>query len=335
MQARSRAVILLVAVAMLAPRMVLAQSGTLSGVVRTEDGAPIQNALVVLDPEGERRTADTDEQGRFRFDRVAVGEHDLRVVRLGYRPDDRRVRVETGGLEITIVLQRLPTALDTLRVVARETGVFGMVVEQETFNPIANAAVTVMRTSARARTGPNGQFTLFGLEPGSYVVWASASGRLPTTISVVVPKDSAVELLLSLIPLSAPGARRLAQPLADFEVRTRTASRTSSALVPRQEVVAHGNNLGLALRYAPSFLRAGLRFDEAACLYVNGEPRPGLTVYDIDPNEVAMVELYAPRAFLSRERLREWPRGIPCGSPGARVFPGGDRVSAIVVWLKP
>lgn len=334
MQASSRAVMLLVAVAMVAPRAATAQSGTLSGVVRSEDGVPLQNALVVLDPEGERRTADTDDRGRFRFDRVAAGEYDLRVVRIGYSPDDRRVRVEAGGLEITIVLRRLPTALDTLRVVARETGVFGTVVAQETFNPIENATVTVMATSARARTGPNGQFTLFGIRPGGHVVWASASGRLPSTLPVVVPKDTAVELLLSLVPLSAPGARRLAQPLAEFETRTRYAARTFSALVPRQEITGHGTNLGTALRYSPSFLRAGLRFDEGACLYVDGLPRPGLTVYDIDPARVEAVELYADRAFLSQSRLREWPRGLPCGIIAARLSSGSDRVTAIVVWLK-
>lgn len=220
------------------------------------------------------------------------------------------------------------------RLVARETGVLGIVVAQETFSPLANATVTVMRTSARTRTGSDGKFTLFGISPGGHIVWASAPGRLPTTIPVVVPRDTTVELLVSLIPLSAPGARRLAQPLADFELRTRTAARTNSALVPRQELVGHGVNLGTALRYAPSFLRAGLRFDEAACLYVDGLPRPGLTVYDIDPDEVEAVELYAPRAFLSQQRLRAWPRGFPCGSPGVRIFPGGDRVSTIVVWLK-
>jgi hypothetical protein len=328
-----------------------ATPGTIAGVVRSETGAPLADVLLVLDPDGAARRAETDTTGRFRFDRVGPGAHGLRVIHIGYAAVDTTLQVERAGLDVTFVLRQSRTYLDTLHVVARETGVYGTVVAGEAFTPIARATVTIMRTNRKAVTDSTGKFTLLGLAPGGHVVYATAPDRLPATLPVVVPRDTAVEVLVSMPSTSAPGAKRLALPLADFATRVRFASLSRSALVPWQEIAGRGPSLGTALRYSPSFLRTGLRLDDAACVYVDGFPRPLLTVYDIDPADVETVEVYGVGAILAGQ-LPPWPRFVPCGNPhgtaeeratprvglqrganSGRPVPTSN-VAVVVIWLK-
>lgn len=299
-----------------APSLAGAQAGpgTLSGVVTNEAGRPLEFALVVLNPDGDARRADTDAQGRFRFERVRPGSYELRVLLAGYTPDERTLRVEAEGLEVTVVMQRPPFALDTLRVVARERGVLGTVVASESFAPLAKANVSVMGTRLTATTGPDGKFSFHGLKPGAYVIFTKAPGRLSAPISAVVPADSAVELLVSMKPMSDSSAKRLAMPLAEFDSRVRAALRTKSALVPRQELRGKRGTVASALRYAPSFARTGMRLPNDACIYVDGFPRPMLTADEIQVEQVDRVEVYGLRA-LTEGHLRPWPPGAPCGDP--------------------
>lgn len=345
----------LLVLTLVAPRVAAAQAqpGTLSGVVTNEAGRPLEFALVVLNPEGDPRRADTGADGRFRFDRLAPGTYRVRAALAGFVARDTTVRVEAAGLEIALVLQRPAMALDTLRVVARETGVFGVVVARESFAPTDKATVRVLTTASSVTTGPDGKFTLLGLRPGGYVVYAKANGRLPTMVSVVVPADSAVELVVAMPSLSAPGSKRMATPLANLETRAQFALRSKSALVPRQELLGKAPTVGSALRYAPSFLRTGMRMSDAACVYVNGEPRPLMTADDIPSDAVERVEVYGMRALANFTGLPPWPRFAPCGNMGAapqdaggmsrtglqsgnssRRIPPDSDARIVVIWLK-
>lgn len=312
-----------------------AQPGTLSGVVRNEAGRALENALVVLNPETSARRADTDTEGRFKFDRIGAGTYELRVLLVGYEPAERTLQVGAEGLELTIVLRRVAFALDTLRVVARETGVLGVVVTRESFAPVNKATVRVMATRSSATTGPDGKFTILGLKPGGYVVFAKAPDRLPATIPVVVPADSAVELLFSMPSISAPGSKRLVTPLANFETRVQYALRSRSALVPRQELLGKATTVGSALRYAATFARIGLRLTDGACIYVNGEPRPLMTANDIRVADVDRVEVYGQRAFGTQfTGLSPWPAYAPCGNPDGTAYQDGIGTSRTGLQLK-
>lgn len=65
----------------------------LEGRVLSDDGRPL--GLAAVEVAGLQQV--TDEEGRFRFDRVPAGEHELLVERLGYGESAQPVRVDGGG----------------------------------------------------------------------------------------------------------------------------------------------------------------------------------------------------------------------------------------------
>jgi iron complex outermembrane receptor protein len=103
---------LLVATAAL-PGPVLAQraSGTLAGRVVDDRGAPL--AAVRVEVVELRRVARTDDAGRFRVARVAPGEYQVSVARLGFAPVVRRVAVAQAGtttLDVALAASQLELA---------------------------------------------------------------------------------------------------------------------------------------------------------------------------------------------------------------------------------
>ena len=71
----------------------------MSGTVRDPNGAPISGATVTalhLD-RNQPQTATTDEQGRFRFPLLQVGEYELSVAASGFANFQQRLRLNVGG----------------------------------------------------------------------------------------------------------------------------------------------------------------------------------------------------------------------------------------------
>lgn len=289
----------------------------ITGVVQSEAGAPLENALVTLDPSGRTaRRMRTDVEGRFHFTRVGRGAHELQVLRIGFLPDERTVVVSPdSGVKVVVVLRRLQL-LDSIRVVARRTGILGLVLAPGGVSPVTGANVAVMRFRGRATTGLNGRFEiLLDLPAGPAVLFVTRSGYLSKMMSVRVPKDSAVEVAILLDSISSPGAKRLAMPLADFQRRVQYAG-ARAAFVPADELEGHeGQTLKDALRYSPSFMKQGLIIlDEVTCIYVDGQPRPFATANDFLAGDVEAVEIYGVRADWTSTLADRWPGGVPCGN---------------------
>lgn len=313
-----------------------ATPGTVSGVVTDQDGRPLVDALVILDPATTPRQATTTADGRFRFTRVSRGRHELRVLRLRFQAQERTIELGAEGVDITVALQPVSSTLDTLRVVARRTGVLGTVIDRVPFLPLSDARVTVMGTRHAVVTGPDGRFDLPMVPEGGNVLFVKREDFQPRLFSVITRADSAVELAVLLDSLSAPGGRRLAMPFAEFELRGRWIG-ANSALVPGRELAGHEEqSLGDALRYSLSFLRKGLLIDDAVtCIYVNGVPRPLSVVNDYRAGDVEAVEVYGQNADLTRTLARRWPRYQICGNPNVRRrYHGRNVASAVVIWLR-
>jgi hypothetical protein len=159
-------------------------------VVALDTGIPIRRAEVRATAAelGGSREVTTDDQGRFELDALPAGRYRLSASKGGFvtlqygqrRPSQSGTPIDVRDAQ---VLERVTIALPRGSVIAgRVSDDFG--------DPVAFASVTAMRlrivggvrrwvaAGHRDSTDDLGQFRLFGLEPGDYIV--SATYRLPT-----------------------------------------------------------------------------------------------------------------------------------------------------------
>lgn len=78
------------------PNAVPRQTGTVAGRVTEANGTPVASALVTIAGTAFSRT--TDEKGQYRIAGVPVGEHEIRVRRLGFGPVTRRITVTVDAV---------------------------------------------------------------------------------------------------------------------------------------------------------------------------------------------------------------------------------------------
>ena len=182
-------------------------TGVIRGRVVTSDGIPVRDAEVQLsgiDAE-QRRTISTDADGRFAFERVAAGRYGLMARRppylaFGYGQKEFHGRLETitigSGEELNGLDIVLPRASAITGRVTNEYGepVYRATVAALKFGFNENGLRTLLAVSglpypppgpvsgfmgpvsgSRVVTDDLGQFRLFGLEPGEYVVSAVPS----------------------------------------------------------------------------------------------------------------------------------------------------------------
>ena len=142
---------------------------TVSGTVVNESSRPMQHVLVVLDPGGPARQLRTDRDGRFNFVGVPAGAHLVRMTRIGFAAEERRIDVGAGGVNVDVTLRRL-TRLDTTVVTAKRTGIYGSVISIDSLLPIAGARVEILGARKADSTNASGIFNLPDVKGGSYIV---------------------------------------------------------------------------------------------------------------------------------------------------------------------
>jgi hypothetical protein len=304
-------------------------TATLRGVVRNESGRPVEQAQVLLNPGNAQREVRTDRDGRFGFI-ASSGTHRLRVLRIGFQPRDTTFTV-AGATDIVISLQRL-TSLTEVAVRARPTGLYGTVLSRDLLEPIAGARVELLGGNGRDTTNASGAFTMGKAKAGTFLLRVSSQGFVTRTMSVAVPRDSGVGMDIVLVPGSAASDVRMEGLWADMAQR-RNWSGANSAFVGRDELLDRGKSLEVAMKFAPSFAKKGLAIDERACVYVDGVPRPNASIRDFNVDDIESIEVYGRRGEMTGNLGKKWPRGVPCGNPGARPAPG-NRASAVVIWLR-
>jgi hypothetical protein len=157
--------------------LVLAGNGGLGGTVRSADGSPIANAMVVVtDVRGEVvGTGRTDASGQYAFKDVVTGGYTLAVSAAAHRPVALPVEVSGGG----------QTRLDIeMPAGARVRGT----VRNETGEPVGDARVTLVDAAgnvvAMAITGPDGEYAFTDLTGGQYTVIASGYPPVASGLSL-------------------------------------------------------------------------------------------------------------------------------------------------------
>jgi TonB-dependent starch-binding outer membrane protein SusC len=153
-----------------------AQQGTISGVVTDEATSdPLEAARVIL--VGPNRIEGTSREGRFTFRNVAPGNYQVRVLRLGYRPETDSAAVAPGEtVALDFALTPAPVQLD--EIITTATG-------QQSKLEIGNAIATI-EASRVAEKAPITEFgdLLSGRASGVQVLKASGATGTGTKIRI-------------------------------------------------------------------------------------------------------------------------------------------------------
>ncbi|MGI5419206.1 MFS transporter [Actinomadura luteofluorescens] len=157
--------------------LLLAGSGGLVGTVRSADGTPIANAMVVVtDVRGDVvGTGRTDADGRYTFKDIVAGGYTLAVSAAAHRPVAMPVEV-TGNGQTRLDVEMPPGA--------RIRGT----VRNESGEAVGDARVTLVDAAgnvvAMVITGPDGEYAFTDLTGGQYTVIASGYPPVATGLSL-------------------------------------------------------------------------------------------------------------------------------------------------------
>ncbi len=185
----------------LVPRASSAQSGTISGTVTDNAGAPVPDAVVKI--EGTSLHATTNVSGTYQIAGVPAGTHTLTVGLIGFKPSKRTVTVDEGGSATAdIQMEGAPIPIAPTEVVvgsrASHTAANELAVPVDVYNSEEIAkqgstetgqvlqslapSVNFPRQSVTDATDIVRPFTLRGLSPDHTLVLVDGSRRHQTAV---------------------------------------------------------------------------------------------------------------------------------------------------------
>ncbi|PTB33324.1 carboxypeptidase regulatory-like domain-containing protein, partial [Photobacterium phosphoreum] len=151
-------------------------TGSIVGVVVNENGEKL-SGVVVVDKQNAAQFI-TDEQGRYQFTNVAVGEHQLSIEKAAFVSQQQTVLVEEGK-EVTV-----PETV----LIARK--LMGTVTDGE--KGIADVVITLVsgggaQTAITTQSNNNGEFIFSGVNVGSHQIKISKSGYKGVQSLILIP----------------------------------------------------------------------------------------------------------------------------------------------------
>jgi hypothetical protein len=263
--------------------------------------------------------------------------------------------VSGGVVEIEVTLERVATTLAGVEVTARRSGLYGSVIAKDSLLPVPNARIEVLGARASDTTDADGVFNFPNLKPGSYIVRVRHTQFESRNVSIVVPEKSGtqLDLVVQRGMLSRDG--HMEQLYRELDQRVHWMG-TTAAMISREELKgAPTTGLDATLFSVPQVMKAGFyparEGWEGACLFVDGIPRPGMTISDFPIEQIEAVEIYGSpweRNEITKTLASRWPRGQQCGfSSGPRpAFARGGtatprelsakaiRTQFVAIWLR-
>ncbi len=313
-------------------------TATVRGTVKTAAGAPIADALVLIEQDGATVSrARTLDAGTFALPRLLPGSYTLVVKRLGFTSDRQELTVGRGVTRVASELAELPRQLSSASSEAVVTGVGGVVGDFARMEPLDSVRIFLVGGDDPVRTDADGRFVLPTKFPGPGAIRVERTGFEPRLISYSVNAGERVELSVLLDSGKVSDNSKWIWRDLDSRAKWRT---PRTVRVPREELVASQTaNLLVALEQAESVQNSGLILTRAACVFVDGQPRPGFPIDAIRADKVEFVEAYAARTDLSRTLTQRWPPNGNCGAPGGdiaarRAIETGQGVQFVAVWLR-
>jgi hypothetical protein len=196
-------------------------TGSISGLVRDSgpDQRPVGRALIMLTAGGQTQgLAVTDDQGRFRLDRLPAGQFSITATKPAYLQGAFGATLP-GRAGVPIVLAAGQHLANVTLTMARGAAIGGSV-RLQNGEPAADSDVSVYRIppgggeqtlveAARLTTDDHGAFRAYGLMPGEYVVAALLSrGRTSDVAAIATAEmDRVLESLRRRTIVATPSAR--------------------------------------------------------------------------------------------------------------------------------
>jgi hypothetical protein len=305
-----------------------------SGVVRDENGAPIREALVAIDPDSRSLRARSSADGRYRIFAVPRGQFEVRVVRIGYRPSSQIIDVNTEAVTFDVTLRAVPIQLDEVTVRVARPGLYGRVMSRgidllpHEPTPIRGANIQVLNEPFRVKSEPDGRFSIPELAIGAHSVMVALDHYITRIIPVTIPQEGGVEITITLDSLYADYQRREEDEkrLIGWRVRNSTSPAT---FLSAHEIDPASKDLREALRFAPSVLGRGINVMDPIVrpiIYVDGL-RTELDFNNLKSNDlprIAFIEVYPANTLTDELSLPG--SGFNHGSiADGRLFGSGQR----------
>ena len=295
------------------------------------DGAPLAQSTVTFVLEGEAQRRYTDEEGRFFMNVPLSGRIEFEARRIGYKPATAVATLPVPRSRIEINLERTSATLATVKVTSGPVFA-GIVASSTSLLPIRSATVAMTPGSGRMRSDSMGRFAFPTGGRIDITLTISARGFAPRLVLDRLPSGESREMVILLDTMTLVG-NRLYQSLYDRDQRIRWRGRFNAGVVGGRELRERAPGLADALRLSTSAVATGMTLDDAACLFVDGDPRPGQTLASFPSGDVDLVEFYGPGGDFVGQLKDRWPKNAPCGS-GSPQDARSNRVVFIVVWTR-
>jgi hypothetical protein len=251
-----------------APRGGSENPGVLEGrVLHALSGEPVGRARVTLRTEGPQNslTALTDSAGRFVFENLAAGIYRIWAERTGFLPQEHGARPPAqAGLPVQLESGQ---TLRGVEIRLTPQGVIAGTVVDEYGDPVPRVQVAALRRTGYggvravrvegAETNDRGEFRLFGLAPGGYLLFAQAPPHFrerPSRAGGGVPEEQFVQTYYPGVPDLAGAALVEVAPGQevagrDIRMRLEPVVRVRGRLVPASAQASLRNlSVGLAPR---------------------------------------------------------------------------------------
>lgn len=153
------------------------EDAVIFGNVTDAQGEAVAGANVKIHFSADRSVT-TDQNGRYRFEDIPNEQYQITVSKAGYSTYIDTIMITGNPVQIDVVLQDgIPYSIA------------GVITDELTLLPIANATVQTDPMTDSPLTDAAGVYHFDGLEPGTYTVRVFALGYESETISIVVERD--------------------------------------------------------------------------------------------------------------------------------------------------
>ena len=255
-----------------------AGAGTVTGVVVVDDrdGRPLRRVRVSLT--GTEidlgRATITDDDGTFTFPGLPPGRYNVTAAKDGYvtmsagaaRPDRPGVGIEVGLGATAKTTIRLPKGAVITGMVRLPTGEaapgINVVALTERFNRATGERQLTVLDNASAVADDRGEYRIYGLAPGTYVVSAAPrGGATPAGTEVQVLSDAEIRRALSEVKAQNVAARPGMMSPPPLAPRATEAPRVGVALTPIYFPGTASDKQAARLTVAAGEVRSGIDFD--------------------------------------------------------------------------